>query len=209
MKKHNLKLKYSTLNKAKKANIMIRFAFILLSLASIAIGQSIPEIPGEFRVSEEMTSNGVTSYIKDVIYSDKHQAIRYERRSSKENDPLSFYQTDPLISIHDYNVGVSFTINKVISNCTISSISVLTFDAKYNFSNELMNVKEAYVLRLKSPKAFFQLDTDYTFESADIIEGIPANKFSSEFTKNISSQEVKFNNNFAFSSVSIYHIKIT
>ena len=180
---------------------MIRLVIFLLSLASIVIGQSIPEIPGEFRVSEEMTSSGKTTYIKDVIYSDKHQVIRYERRASKANDPLSFYQTDPLISIHDYNVGVSFTINKVLLNCTMSSVSSATFDLNSNFSNELLNVEENYVYRLKSPKAFFQLDTDYTFEAADTIEGIPANTFNSEFKKNISNVWVNFKNNFAFSSV--------
>jgi hypothetical protein len=180
---------------------MIRLAIFLLSLASIVIGQSIPEIPGEFRVSEEMTSSGKTTYIKDVIYSDKHQVIRYERRASKPDDPLSFYQTDPLISIHDYNVGVSFTINKVLLNCTMSSVSSATFDLNSNFSNELLNVEENYVYRLKSPKAFFQLDTDYKFEAADTIEGIPANTFNSDFTRNISNVIVNFKNNFAFSSV--------
>lgn len=168
-----------------------------------APGQELPDIPPEFRVNEELTANGVTSYIKDIVYTETHQAIRYERRASKK-EPASFYSLDPLISVHDYNVGVSFTMNKLRRNCTISAISVLTFDTKWNFSVELMNVEEAYVIRLKSPKAFFQLDTDYQYSGEDQASGIPASVYTSEFTKNSSSGLVKVNNAFAFSAVLIY-----
>lgn len=168
-------------------------------------GQALPEIPSDFRVSEELTSNGVTSYIKEVVYSDTHQAIRYERRASKP-EPASFYSTDPLVSIHDYNVGVSFTINKVRRNCTISPISVLTFDSKWNFSNSLVNVEEAYGIRLKSPKAFFQLDHDYTYSGEDSVSGVPSKVFTSEYSQNTSQGMVNVNNAFAFSGVRIIYL---
>lgn len=180
--------------------MMILLALAILSLGEMVQAQSLPDIPGDFRVSEELTSNGVTSYIKDVVYTDTHQAIRYERRSSQPN-AASFYSTDPLVSVHDYNIGVSFTMNKERRNCSISPISVLTFDTQWNFSNTLMNVEEAYVIRLKSPKAFFQLDTPYQYSGEDSVSGVPAKVFTSEFDKNTTQGFIKINNAFAFSSV--------
>ena len=69
-----------------------------------------------------------------------------------------------------------------------------------------MNVDEAYVIRLKSPKAFFQLDTDYQYSGQDLASGIPAEVFTSEFEKNTSQGVVQINNAFAFSAVRTSHL---
>lgn len=190
--------------KAKKIENILTL-IILARPKQLASRRPIPDVPNQFRVSEELSSNGVTSYIRDVIYSEPHQIIRYERRNTKK-EGSSFFSLEPLISIHDYNIGVSFTINKVFRNCTITPISISTFDSKYNFSNSLANVEEAYVIRLKSPKAFFQLDSDYQFSTSENLNGIQSDIFTSEFFKNTSSGMTNIMNSFAFSSVCKYFL---
>lgn len=138
-----------------------------------------PNITKQFRFSEEMTSNGHTSYIKDLSYNELFKVVKYERRNTiKEAD--TFYSRDPLINIHDYNIGVSFTINKNLGNCSITSIPVLSFDLDRNFTSSNLNLDGSYVIRLKSPASFLLLDSDYIYTGERKVNNVPSEIFISD-----------------------------
>lgn len=157
-----------------------------------------PNITKQFRFSEEITSNGHTSYINDLSYNEFFKVVRYERRNRyKEAD--TFYSRDPLITVHDYNIGVSFTINKNLGNCSITAIPVLSFDSDKNFTDSMFNVDGSYVIRLKSPKSFLLLDSDYVYTGERKVNNVPSDIFVSDR----SSSNKTFITEYAFSDSKI------
>ena len=70
------------------------------------VSKSTPNITKQFSFSEEQVQKNTITYIKDLSYDSVLNAIRYERRDNKK-EPEAFYSRDPLITVHDYNVGVS------------------------------------------------------------------------------------------------------
>lgn len=147
-----------------------------------------------------MTSNGHISYIKDLSYNELFKVVRYERRNSiKEAD--TFYSRDPLINIHDYNIGVSFTINKNLGNCSITSIPVLSFDLDQNFTNSNVNLDGSYVIRLKSPESFLLLDSEYVHTGQRKVNNVPSDIFISDrgnLNQTIITEYAFSNNQFLF-----------
>lgn len=152
-----------------------------------------------------MTHNGITTYLKDLVYNQAYQAIRYERRNYRIESE-TFYSLDPLVTIHDYNIGVSFTINKYHRNCSITSIPVLSFDSDKNFTNNLFNAEGSYVIRLKSPKSFLLLDSDYVYTGKRKVNNVPADVFISD--RRMFNGNKTFISEFAFSSVSSHLLQL-
>lgn len=157
----------------------------------------LPNITNQFRFSEEMTEDGITSYVRDMSFNEPFQAVKFERRNRKK-EPETFYSTDPLITLHDYNIGVSFTINKYHKNCSITSIPILAYDSDKNFTDTLFNTDGSLVLRLKSPRSFLLLDSNYTYTGKRQINNIPSDIFISDRKKSFNET---FTTEFAFSSV--------
>jgi len=77
------------------------------------VSKSTPNITRQFSFSEEQVQEKSITYIKDLSYDSVLNAIRYERRNSKK-EPSTFYSRDPLITVHDYNVGVSNLFNQFV-----------------------------------------------------------------------------------------------
>ena len=103
--------------------------------------------------------------------------IRYETRDEfATNDTDNTFDKDPIITVNDYNIGVSYKINKNTDSCTVQSISAGTFDADQNFTQSLIDAGD-YAIRLRSPESLLQLDADYIFTGQRRVNGINSNVF--------------------------------
>ena len=69
------------------------------------------------RIKNIQNRKGLTSHIHDLIYDSDRNMVRVERRPFKEEK--HFFVSDPLININDYNIGVSFNINRNLKKCYI------------------------------------------------------------------------------------------
>ena len=138
-----------------------------------------PNITKQFSFSEESTQNQITTYIKDVTYDSVYNAVRYERRNYKK-EPQTFYSLDPLVTVHDYNVGVSFTYNKHLENCTITPIPFLSDDEDEAFTQGLFEGDGSFVIRLKSPESFLLLDSDYVYTGRRFGNNVPTESYISD-----------------------------
>ena len=74
--------------------------------------------------------------LKDFIFDEEYQLVKLEYRNKKQ-EATSFYSTDPLTIVHDYNIGVTFAFNHVLRNCTIVGITNSSFDEDAEFTNSL------------------------------------------------------------------------
>ena len=126
--------------------------------------------------------------------------IRYETRDEFDatNETDNTFDKDPVITVNDYNIGVSYKINKNTAKCTVQSISAGTFDADQNFTQSLIDAGD-YAIRLRSPQSLLQLDTDYIYTGQRRINGIDANVFISK--KSVG--KINFVNEYAFPSVNL------
>ncbi|CAF0773656.1 unnamed protein product [Brachionus calyciflorus] len=157
--------------------------------------RQLPQIPKQYRFSEEITNQAMTKYITNLNYNDLFKAVRYQRRNPRQEEE-TFYSTDPLTIIHDYNIGVSFALNKYHRNCSISAISVLNFDSDKNFTNSLYDSDGSYVIRLKSPESFLLLDSDYVYTGKRFVNNVPSDVYISDR----STRNKSIISEFAFSS---------
>ncbi len=158
-----------------------------------------PKVQAQFKFSEEEVSNGAVTYRKNVYYNQPLQFVRYERRNTRR-EPETFYSTDLLLSIHDFNIGVSFTINRNLGNCTCSPLSTFTFDEDKNYTNS-MSANGAFIIRLKSPESFLLLDSEYIYAASRKINSMPSNVFISKRNTLKNNQSTSMLAEFAFSSV--------
>jgi hypothetical protein len=157
----------------------------------------MPKVQGQFKFSEEHVSNGAATYRKDVYYNQPLQFVRYERRNTRR-EPETFYSLDPLLSIHDFNIGVSFTINRNLGNCTVSPLTAFTFDEDKNYTNSVSS-NGAFIVRLKSPESFLLLDSEYVYMANRKINGIPSDVYISKRMSSKRNQSTLAE--FSFSSV--------
>jgi len=163
----------------------------------------LPKIPNAFRYSEEITFGGITNYIRNLVYDLGYNAVRYEKRSTVASQE-TFYTTDYLTFVNDYNVGVSFVMNKKHGNCSITSIAANSIDNDQNYTETLLNSEGSFILRLKSPESFLLLDSDYVFTGSRRANNIPAYIYISDRSTNQSS----FISEFAFSDVYFFSISL-
>lgn len=144
--------------------------------------QKPPKPKTNFRFSQEENSNGFTTYLKDLIYDSDRDLVSFELRP-KVKEEQTLFVTDPLRIIHDYNIGVSFTFNKNLKNCSIRAISDGSFDEDFDYTASLFNTSNSFVIKLKSPESLLALDSDYVFTGSRTINSIPADTYVSDRSK--------------------------
>ena len=103
------------------------------------------------------------------------------RPSLKTDTP--FYVTDDLYIIHDYKIGVSFTMNRVHNNCSITSIPIDAFDEDSNYTNNIFTNNGYKVVKLKSPEALLGLDSKFSLTGKRNTNGIPTDTYISDRNK--------------------------
>ena len=162
----------------------------------------LPKIPNAFRYSEEITFGGITNYIRNLVYDMGYNAVRYEKRNIIPSQD-TFFTTDYLTFVNDYNLGVSFVLNKKHGNCSITSIAANSIDNDQNYTETLLNAEGSFILRLKSPESFLLLDSDYVFTGSRRANNIPAYIYVSDRSTNRSS----FVTEFAFSDVRSFYFQ--
>jgi hypothetical protein len=122
------------------------------------------------------------------------QLVRYETREDLE----AVFDSKPIIIINDYNIGVSYTINKNTNLCTIDGISTNSIDLDKNYTQSLLDSADGnFAIRLRSAKSLLQLDSDYIFTGNRMVNGIDANVFISK----VNIGQTAFVNEYAFPTV--------
>jgi hypothetical protein len=129
--------------------------------------------------SEETVFGQTITYLKDLHYDSTVNMVKVELRDYRKQDS-PFYVTDPLLAIHDYKIGVSFTINEALGNCTITPISNTSLGSDTAYAASLLAANNSYVIRIKSPEALLQLDTPYVYTGKDDVYGVTVDRYVSD-----------------------------
>ncbi|XP_064626252.1 uncharacterized protein LOC135486967 [Lineus longissimus] len=143
--------------------------------------KKIPHLPEQFSYRMEITLISLDFPIKVVEYKDawydySKQLIRldyrtYEKGVTENNNPIT--------EIHDFNTGVSYSIDKVQDKCTISSISSSSADNTFDPSQ--VDADNALVITMKDPMQLFYLTLDYNYIGKSVLRGIICHVFIAEF----------------------------
>lgn len=135
---------------------------------------------------------------KDFIFDEDLQLVKLEYRNKKK-EATTFYSTDPLTMIHDYNIGVTFAYNHLLRNCTIAGITNSSFDEDAEFTNSLEN-EHSYYVRMRSAKSVLFLDREYVYTGERYSsEGLRVKTFLSNVTNEFKTNTVI---DYKFTSVS-------
>ena len=136
-------------------------------------------IPTSFSFSEEIFKDNTITYIRNLFYNEQYKLVRYDTREGLED----VFNSVPLTIINDYNIGVSYRINKNTDLCTISSIETSAIELDANYTQSLLDSADGnFAIRLRSAKSLLQLDSDYIFTGRRYINGIDSNVFITKVT---------------------------
>ena len=102
--------------------------------------------------------------------------------------------------MHDYNIGVSFTMNKNLKNCSINPIPFNSFDEDGAFTQAQFEQDGSVIVKLKSPESFLSLDSDYIYTGRRYVNNIPSEIYISD---RFSKSNKTYISEYAFSSVSL------
>lgn len=141
--------------------------------------KKIPSVGRYFRFSAEQSVNGFTNYLKDLVYDGDRQMVRIETRPMNKA-PETFYVTDPLKIINDYNIGVSFNYNRKLKNCSITAIPTSSLDEDSGFTEQQFNSTSSYLIKLRSPESLLGLDGEYIYTGSRVINNIPGDNYVSD-----------------------------
>jgi len=72
-----------------------------------------------------------------LIYDSDRNMVRVEQRPFKQQGP--FFVSDPLITINDYNIGVSFNLNRNLKNCSIG-MSCISYYINLYWQGKHLNI---------------------------------------------------------------------
>ena len=156
--------------------------------------KKLPEMGTHFRFSEEIHSANTLRTIKDVYYTFDDQLVRFESRNSIP-EVQSFYDTDPIVYINDYKMGLEYAINKVRGNCTVSTVRSY-LDEQY--TQQMVTSGLGFSVKLKSPKDFLGLDGNFTYMGSRIINNIPSDVYVSK----VDIEGTSFVKEYTFTAVS-------
>ena len=123
----------------------------------------------------------MTTYQRDIVYDSYFNGVKLEMRPVSEED-TEFYVTDPLFIIHDFNIGVSFTRNEKLGNCSITPLTANSLDVDAKFTQLLVEQNNTYVIKLKSPDSLFSLDSDHIYIGKRLTNNVPSDVYLSNRT---------------------------
>jgi len=162
-------------------------------------------VPTTLSYSEELFKDGTVSYVRNLFYDETRQLVRYETRDrfqslfDNETEPIGF-RDDPIITINDFNIGVSYRINKNTDTCRIGQIRSSSIDLDQEYTQSLLNSAEGnYAIRLRSVKSLLHLDSEYIYTGNAKINGIGSDIFISK----VQVGKTNIITDYAFPSVSV------
>ncbi|XP_064605994.1 uncharacterized protein LOC135470876 [Liolophura sinensis] len=142
------------------------------------VTMDVPKLTGQYSYREEIIfPSDAVLQTADVWYDSNYKLVRYDYRTEEPMSP--FYTTNPLSEIHDYNTGVSYAIDKVQGNCTMTPLENNSFDVSLNYSQTNHG---QYVEQMRSSLGLFYLDDNYSYEGQRTIAGIVCDVFISRRT---------------------------
>ena len=153
----------------------------------------LPRIPRRYSFSEEILTDKTVRNLKNVYYDYDAQMVRYEIRSTQPQ-PQTFYNTDPIVYINVFPLGLEYAINKVRGNCTISTVRSFI---DTGFSQNALASGLGYVVQLESPESFLGLDANFTYMGQRMVNNLLTDVYVSKTT----IADTDFINEFTFTAV--------
>ncbi|XP_060077531.1 uncharacterized protein LOC132557063 [Ylistrum balloti] len=128
-----------------------------------------PAIDSQFSYLLEIVVPDVQmAYEAHIWYDYTYKLVRYDMATSPPGG--KFNTGNPMSYINDFNTGLSYTIDKTFGNCSITPVLNNTFDSDPNRRDALKN--GAYVVQMKNPLEFFDVDNVYKYTGQKTIRGI-------------------------------------
>ncbi|KAL8606387.1 hypothetical protein ACOMHN_020541 [Nucella lapillus] len=119
--------------------------------------------------------------VYDVWYDSVSKLVRLDRRDVGAGAP--FYSPFTITTIHDYNTGISYSVDSNRGNCTVGRIPFNgTFDGQAVNLTQATTSAGVYALGMKTPLTLFHLDGTYTFTGQKTVRGILCDVFESKRT---------------------------
>ncbi|KAL5021454.1 hypothetical protein ScPMuIL_000609 [Solemya velum] len=135
----------------------------------------LPTIPNNFYYREEMVVGGQYYETADIWYDGARQLVRLDRTTPFQTSRVQTLH--PTTEIYDFNRGIEYIIDKVLGNCTAFPINNQTFAARENMT--IFRQNNSYVLGMRSPTRFLDLDSSFQYTGQRDARGIRCNVFSS------------------------------
>lgn len=139
-----------------------------------------PSLTSQFSCRLEIVCtrhNLVNTY--DLWYDSLSKLIRVDRRDATAGPP--YYSPFTITTIHDFNKGVAYNIDRQRGNCSVTPIPVDNFNGFHQPVNlTLVNITGIEILTLKNPEQMFYLDPTYVFTGQKTVRGILCNVFESK-----------------------------
>jgi hypothetical protein len=142
-----------------------------------------------------------------VYYNSLYKLVRYDMQNAQIDDD-TFNSQDPLVIIHDFNVGVAYGINKKFGNCSCKALTNNTFDEDAVLTQTWWNMGFGYELSLKTPEQFLELDADYAYTGQRKNRGIETNVFLGKKIRNYGNDNFETINEYLFSIVNITNFSV-
>ncbi|XP_033737433.1 uncharacterized protein LOC117325374 isoform X2 [Pecten maximus] len=128
-----------------------------------------PAVDSQFSyLLEIVVPNVKMAYEAHIWYDYTYKLVRYDMATSPPGG--KFNTGNPMTYINDFNTGLAYTIDKTFGNCSITPVGNSTFDSNPNRNDALKN--GAYVVQMKNPLEFFDVDNEYKYAGQKTIRGI-------------------------------------
>ncbi|OWF45376.1 uncharacterized protein LOC110457136 [Mizuhopecten yessoensis] len=128
-----------------------------------------PAVDSQFSYLLEIVVPDVQmAYEARIWYDYNYKLVRYDMATSPPGG--KFKTGNPMSYINDFNTGLAYTIDRTFGNCSITPVASSTFDSNPNRKDALKN--GAYVVQMKNPLDFFDVNNVYKYSGQKTIRGI-------------------------------------
>ncbi|XP_067679909.1 uncharacterized protein [Haliotis asinina] len=136
----------------------------------------LPSMPEQFSYRMEIVIPGKkVANTVDVWYDSKYKLARYDYRDIIPTAP--YYSPYTMTYIHDFSTGISYDIDKVQGNCTMTPITAASKQPDYEKDKTAFANNGAFVVKMKGPLEMFGLDYQYTYAGEKTARGIRCDVF--------------------------------
>ncbi|KAL5010086.1 hypothetical protein ScPMuIL_012391 [Solemya velum] len=120
----------------------------------------IPTIPQAFSYHVEVSIPAYNIISNaNVWYDTRLKLARYDFRYATPVAP--FWTDNPIMLIHDFNTGVAYAVDKVLGNCTMSSMSDIWVNQRLDFENNVYD--NFHILKMKTPQEMIRSNVALEF----------------------------------------------
>ncbi|KAL5021452.1 hypothetical protein ScPMuIL_000607 [Solemya velum] len=136
--------------------------------------KKLPTLPRNYYYREEIITNGRYITNADIWYDGDRGLVRLEHATPDPVPPV--LTLNPTREIYDFNHGIVYITDIVLGNCSAYPITNESFASKQNMTAH--NIDGSYILQLRSPMQFLDLDTQYIYTGQKTRRGFLCDVFT-------------------------------